>query len=132
MLGIDHVVLRVRDLEGMVRWYGEVLGCEEERRLDELGLVQLRAGAQLIDLVGVDTPLGRLKGGPPDVPNMDHLCLRVARLDVGALSEALRAAGVDVGEAGVRYGADGFGPSLYLTDPEGNHLELKGPPSSDR
>ena len=57
--GIDHVVLRVTDVSASLRFYCDVLGCREERRLDELGLIQLRAGAALIDLVPIDSPLGR-------------------------------------------------------------------------
>ena len=51
---IDHVVLRVRDIEAMRAFYCGVLGCREERRQDEIGLLQLRAGASLIDLVSLD------------------------------------------------------------------------------
>ena len=62
---IDHVVLRVRDAEAMERFYVDVLGCQEERRQDEIGLVQLRAGDSLIDLVALDSKLGRLGGAGP-------------------------------------------------------------------
>ena len=62
---LDHVVLRVRDVGRMVRFYGEVLGCAVERELAELGLVQLRAGNALIDLVDVAGELGRRGGAPP-------------------------------------------------------------------
>ncbi len=128
--GIDHVVLRVRDLPRMLAFYSDVLGCREERRVDKLGLVQLRAGASLIDLVPVDGQLGRAGGAAPgsEGHNMDHVALRIATFDLDALTAYLTAHDVDIGEAGTRYGAEGDGPSLYLKDPEGNTVELKGPP----
>lgn len=128
--GIDHVVLRVRDLPRMLAFYSDVLGCREERRLDELGLVQLRAGASLIDLVPVDGKLGRAGGAAPgsEGHNMDHVALRIASFDLEALTAYLTAHDVAIGDAGTRYGAEGDGPSLYLKDPEGNTVELKGPP----
>jgi catechol 2,3-dioxygenase-like lactoylglutathione lyase family enzyme len=127
---IDHLVLRVSDLAGMIRFYGEVLGCAVERRQDEIGLVQLRAGRSLIDLVAVDGKLGRLGGAAPGTEgrNLDHLCLRVEPFDAAAIRAHLSAHGVAAGETASRYGAEGEGPSIYLDDPEGNMVELKGPP----
>ncbi len=126
---IDHVVLRAIDIAAMQRFYCEVLGCREERRQDEIGLVQLRAGASLIDLVAVDGKLGRHGGAAPgrEGHNMDHLCLRVEGYDEAAIIKHLQAHGVRIGEAGSRYGAQGEGPSIYLYDPQGNMIELKGP-----
>lgn len=127
---IDHVVLRVRDVGAMQAFYCDVLGCAVERRQDEIGLLQLRAGHSLIDLVGVDGKLGRIGGAAPgaEAHNMDHLCLRVDGFDVDAMRTWLETHGARVGEYGSRYGAEGEGPSLYLEDPEGNMIELKGPP----
>jgi glyoxylase I family protein len=127
---LDHVVLRVRDPDAMRRFYCEVLGCTEERRQDDIGLVQLRAGASLIDLVDVDGRLGRKGGAAPgtEARNVDHVCLRVDGYDEAAIIRHLKAHAARVGETGMRYGADGEGPSIYLFDPEGNMLELKGPP----
>ncbi|XRD81806.1 VOC family protein [Dyella halodurans] len=129
---IDHVVLRVRDLLVMQRFYCDVLGCREERRQDDIGLVQLRAGDSLIDLVSLDGKLGRLGGAGPGAEghNMDHLCLRVENYDETAIVAHLTAHGVRVGEIGSRYGAKGEGPSIYLYDPQGNMVELKGPPAA--
>jgi len=129
--GLDHVVLRVRDLDASLAFYGGVLGCPVERRLDELGLVQLRAGSALIDLVPVDSPLGRHGGAPPEGEgrNMDHFALALAHFDEAALRKALLAAGVEPGDVATRYGAEGNGPSMYLRDPDGNVVELKGPPA---
>jgi glyoxylase I family protein len=128
---IDHIVLRVRDLEAMRRFYMDVLGCTAERDQPELGLYQLRAGQSLIDSVTVDGKLGRAGGAAPGTEgrNLDHLCLRIEPFDEPALRQWLVSKGAAVGEAGQRYGAEGDGPSLYLSDPEGNTVELKGPPS---
>jgi len=128
--GLDHVVLRVGDLERSLRFYCDVLGCSEERRLDELGLIQLRAGAALIDLVPVESPLGRAGGGPvaADGRNVDHVALRVEHFDEAAWRSHLERHGVAPGDVARRYGAEGNGPSMYVRDPDGNVIELKGPP----
>lgn len=125
---IDHVVIRVRDLDNMITFYRDVLGCRLERGPGELGLAQLRAGRSLIDLVDAAGPLGKQGGDPPDQqsPNMDHVCLQVAPWDAGVIEKHLREHGVEPGKVSQRYGAGGMGPSLYLEDPEGNTVELKG------
>jgi glyoxylase I family protein len=112
-----------------VKFYCDALGCTIERRQDAIGLVQLRAGRSLIDIVSVDGPLGRKGGAAPgdEGRNMDHLCLRVEPFDADAIRAHLDAHGVRIGETGQRYGAEGEGFSLYVTDPEGNTVELKGP-----
>jgi glyoxylase I family protein len=127
---IDHVVLRVRDVAAMQAFYCDVLGCSVERRQDGIGLLQLRAGASLIDLVDVDGTLGRAGGAAPGAQgrNMDHLCLRVEPFDRDAVVAHLQAHAVRLSDFGQRYGAEGEGPSQYLFDPEGNMVELKGPP----
>lgn len=128
--GIDHVVIRARDVEGMTAFYRDVLGCAVERRLDEIGLIQLRAGRSLIDLVDVAGTIGREGGAAPGAEgrNMDHLCLRLEALDEAAIGAHLEAHGVAPGEIVSRYGAEGDGPSMYIRDPEDNTVELKGPP----
>ncbi|GGY21225.1 lactoylglutathione lyase [Rhodanobacter panaciterrae] len=129
---IDHVVLRVINIDAMQRFYCDVLGCREERRQNEIGLVQLRAGSSLIDLVPVDSKLGRHGGAAPgsEGHNMDHLCLRVEDYDEAAILAHLKAHDVRIGELGSRYGAQGEGPSIYVYDPQGNMIELKGPPAT--
>jgi catechol 2,3-dioxygenase-like lactoylglutathione lyase family enzyme len=116
----------------MVRFYCDVLGCAVERERPELGLTQMRAGQSMIDLVAVDSELGRKGGAAPGAEgrNMDHLCLRIEPFDPGMLAAHLIRHGVVPGEVRSRYGADGQGPSVYLRDPEGNTVELKGPPVS--
>ncbi|MEJ2530274.1 MAG: VOC family protein [Halioglobus sp.] len=128
---IDHVVLRVADLPAMLAFYCDVLGCTLERRVDELGLVQLRAGRSLIDLVPVDSKLGRVGGAAPGRGgrNLDHFCVRVEPFDETAIRRHLANHGVDAGPTESRYGAEGQGPSIYISDPEENVVELKGPPA---
>ena len=116
---IDHVVLRVRDLAGMVRFYEQALGFREERRIDTLQLVQMRAGASMLDLVANDEQV--------TARNMDHLCFRIEQFDRDAIVMRLAPLGISVGETVQRYGAEGTGPSVYFHDPEGNQIELKGP-----
>ncbi|MFQ5776180.1 MAG: VOC family protein [Kiloniellaceae bacterium] len=119
--GLDHVVLRVADLERALRFYCGVLGCREERRVESIDLVQLRAGASLIDLIPASEPPA--EGGR----NMDHFALGIEPFDEAALRRHLEAHGVEVGEVATRYGAQGDGPSIYIKDPDGNTVELKGP-----
>jgi glyoxylase I family protein len=131
---IDHVVIRAADPAAMTRFYCDVLGCYVEREQRELGLIQLRAGRSLIDLVAIGGPLDRDGATGAKVGaragNMDHLCLRVEPFDGDALKAHLVPFGARPGDVVERYGAEGYGPSLYLFDPEGNMVELKGPPSS--
>lgn len=129
---IDHLVLRVVDLDSMLRFYCGALGCSVERRQDAMGLVQLRAGRSIIDLVPVDGKLGRAGGAAPgqEARNLDHFCLRVEPFDEPGIRRHLEALGIEVGSVEARYGAEGEGPSIYLTDPEGNGVELKGPPTA--
>jgi len=128
VLGLDHVVLRVTDLDRARNFYCDVLGCRVEVFQKKVGLLQLRAGDSLIDLVPIDGQLGRMGGAPPgaEARNMDHFCLRVKPFDAGAIMTHLRMNGVDPGNVEQRYGAEGMGPSIYLKDPDGNVVELKG------
>lgn len=127
--GLDHVVLRTANLEAMLEFYIDVLGCPEERRAATLGLVQLRAGAHLIDLVDANAPLGQMGGAAPgrEGRNMDHFCVQVADFDEAGIRAHLSTHGIDAGDVEQRYGAEGSGPSLYIRDPDGNVVELKGP-----
>jgi catechol 2,3-dioxygenase-like lactoylglutathione lyase family enzyme len=125
---IDHVVLRVRDLEAMRRFYCDVLGAQHVAYRAEFGMSHLRVGASMIDLVAVDGPLGKAGGAAPGDGgrNMDHLCLRVEPFDQEEVVAHLRGCGVEVGEIRRRFGAEGNGISIYVRDPEGNTVELKG------
>ena len=128
---IDHVVLRVADVESMMKFYMDVLGCGLEKIQEGAGLYQLRAGTSLIDLVPVDGKLGSLGGAAPGVEgrNLDHFCLSLEHFDGDEIREYLRGKGCASGPIESRYGAEGEGPSIYVTDPEGNVVELKGPPT---
>lgn len=127
---IDHVVLRVSDLDASLRFYRDVLGCPVEKVQKDIGLYQLRAGDSLIDLVALDGPLGRSFAEPPSAegPNMDHFCVQVEPWDAERIRDFLRRHDIDPGEIQQRYGARGYGPSIYIEDPDGNTVELKGPP----
>ena len=128
VVGIDHIVLRTTNLDAMLHFYRDILGCPVERQLaPEVGLVQLRAGNALIDIVPIDSQLGRLGGGPPkqDGRNLEHFCLLVQAKDEQTISRHLATHNIPTEPFKSRYGTTGFGPSTYLKDPEGNTLELK-------
>lgn len=127
-VGIDHIVLRTDNLAAMIGFYTQVLGCTVERQLaPEVGLTQLRAGNALIDLVRVDSRLGKIGGGPPSASenNLDHFCLQIQAISENELIDYLKSQQVDLGDIDERYGAQGFGRSIYIRDPDGNTVELK-------
>ena len=134
VIGIDHVVLRVANVQRMLDFYVGILGCTLEKTQPGLGLYQLRAGRALIDLAPVDGAIGKLGGAAPgrEGRNLDHLCLLVqfgsdAAFDGQALRSYLIQKGAQPGIVESRLGAEGRGPSVYVSDPEGNVVELKGP-----
>lgn len=127
---IDHVVFRVASLERSIAFYQAVLGCTLIKERSDLGLVHLCAGASMIDLISVDGKLGSLGGqGPgPEARNVDHLCLRVEPFDEREIvAHLVRHAVTPHGPTSLNFGAEGTGPSLYFSDPDGNAIELKGP-----
>ncbi|HYE29654.1 MAG TPA: VOC family protein [Allosphingosinicella sp.] len=128
LAAIDHVVFRVADLDTSLLFYTQVLGATVEKVQAEIGLWQLRAGSSLIDLVPVEGPLGRTGGAAPGAEgrNVDHVCFRVVPWDEPAILFHLGRHGIEA-QVSQRYGAEGIGPSIYLSDPNGNGLELKGP-----
>ena len=117
---LDHVVVRCRDQARALDFYVRVLGLVEERRLDAIGLIQLRAGTSMVDLVPADPPPTH------EGRNVDHFCIGIDADDMHAVASWLREHGVEVlGEPTERYGARGTGLSLYVLDPDGNIVELK-------
>ena len=130
--GFDHIVLRIADKSATLAFYEGVLGLKVDRDRPDLGLTHIRAGAQMIDLVTVDGVIGRLGGAGPALEgrNLDHFALHIEPFDEAAIRAHLAAKGVEIVEEGERYGASGDGYSLYIRDPEGNTVELKGPPRS--
>jgi len=128
---IDHVVLRVRDRDASLRFYCEVLGCTLDKAQEAIGLWQVRAGTSLIDLVPLDGLLGRIGGAGPEKEgrNVDHFAIQIMPFDEGAIRAHLAAHNVTITDSGRRYGAEGDGPSIYILDPDGNAVELKGPPA---
>jgi len=125
---IDHIVLRTSQLQNMIQFYSRVLGCDVERTLPpETGLTQLRAGKSLIDIVDVNSNLGRAGGGPatPTENNLDHFCLQIESISESELGVWLQSHGIETGDFETRYGAQGFGPSIYIQDPDGNTVELR-------
>jgi len=127
ILAIDHIVLRTSNLKKMLAFYQDILSCPLERELPELGLTQLRAGNALIDIVTVDSELGQLGGKAPQQNgrNVDHFCLQIATFDEQQLHDYLRSHNIATNDFVERYGAQGFGRSVYIEDPEGNVVELK-------
>eukprot|EP00803_Ostreobium_quekettii_P001490 evm.model.scf_674.1 EVM.evm.TU.scf_674.1 scf_674:4001-5788(-) len=131
MAGLDHVVLRVRDVPKVLAFYREVLGCEVVRANEGFGMWNLSAGGSLIDVLDVNSKMGK-EGGPPpqaDGHNVDHFALKIRPFDEDAILAHLSAHGITAQPAAMRYGAEGVGPSIYVKDPEGNGIELKGPPA---
>ena len=127
--GIDHLLLLVNGMSAALAFYRDVLGCSVEAELPEHGMVQLRAGAALIDLVDLAAREGQW--ARPEVAggrNLDHLCIALAKHDERQLRSHLAAHGVDIIEEGVHRGARGDSVSFYVRDPSGNTIELKGPP----
>lgn len=127
---IDHLVLRVVDVKAMMDFYINVIGCSLEKIQEEIGLYQLRAGSSLIDIISVDGKLGKVGGSAPgqEGRNLDHFCLRIDPFDADEITQYLKGKGAEPGQVESRYGAEGEGPSIYVTDPEGNIVELKGAP----
>ncbi|MDP5252552.1 MULTISPECIES: VOC family protein [unclassified Vibrio] len=127
LAGLDHIVLRTTQRAAMLTFYCEVLGCQIERERPELGLTQLRAGNALIDLVDVDSELGKLGGQAPQQNgrNLDHFCLQYHPQSEEAILQYLASFGFHEITFANRYGAQGYGRSLYINDPEHNVVELK-------
>ena len=134
IIGLDHIVLRVKNVKASIDWYKRVLGAVEERVIPDFGLYQLRVGTALIDLVPVNGKLGKMGGGAAGKKklNMDHFAVQLLEFDEKKIGAYLKRRGVKAGSVDRRYGALGHGPSMYISDPDGNTVELKGPPERDQ
>jgi glyoxylase I family protein len=125
-MGIDHVVLRVRDQAVSQRFYVDVLGCTVARINERISLIHLRFGDQLIDLLPASAPAPEGAASAPVGVGMDHLCLSIECDDLTKLADELTRRGVALdGTVSDRFGAYGHGPSLYICDPDGYRVELK-------
>lgn len=125
---LDHLVLRTRDIERLVAFY-EGLGCSIVRKLDAMSMCQMRAGDSMIDIVSIQeasTPAGQER-------NLDHFAIRVEPFDESAILAYCEAHAIESQAMPMPLlGADGYGPAIYITDPDGNRVELKGPPDADQ
>jgi len=119
---IDHIVLKVRDMDRAISFYRDVLGCSVERTVESIRLVQMRAGSCMIDLI----PRKEETTGS----DLDHFCVRIENWNSERILRELKNLGIDAPEPVSRYGAEGDGPSIYIEDPDGNVVELKGPPAA--
>eukprot|EP00918_Siedleckia_nematoides_P078609 GHVU01172047.1.p1 GENE.GHVU01172047.1~~GHVU01172047.1.p1 ORF type:complete len:146 (-),score=7.55 GHVU01172047.1:198-635(-) len=128
IVGIDHIVLRTDKLKQMLDFYCIVLGCKIERETSlETGLTQLRAGNALIDIVDVNSELGRAGGGKPSLTenNLDHFCLLLTTINEQEIRDHFKRLNIEIPEFERRYGAQGYGLSVYVEDPQGNTIELR-------
>jgi catechol 2,3-dioxygenase-like lactoylglutathione lyase family enzyme len=129
--GIDHVVLLVDDMAVARAFYLEVIGCTVENELPRYGMVQLRAGAALIDLVDIAGEPGAWARPPvAGGRNVDHVCIATGAWDEAAMRAWLADHKVAIIEEGVNNGARGESLSFYVNDPAGNVIELTGPPEA--
>ncbi len=134
LLRLDHVVLRTDKVEALLTFY-QALGCEIVRTLADFGLHQLRAGASIVDIIDAHGALGTRGGAAPGTEgrNMDHFALRIDPFDAPAIRAYLSSLDAEFSELPFPlFGAEGYGPSIYVKDPDGNTVELKGPPNADQ
>ena len=129
--GIDHVVLLVDDMAAARAFYLGVLGCSVENALPRYGMLQLRAGTALVDLVDISGAPGAWARPPvAGGRNVDHVCIATGAWDERPMRAWLAAHNVAIVEEGVNNGARGESLSFYVKDPAGNTIELTGPPEA--
>ena len=126
--GIDHVVIRVRQLAPMLHFYCDILGAVLKKQNPEIGLYHLAVGSSLIDLMPTDGKLVIKGGSPPSKEghNVDHIAIKITSFVEKKIRTYLVKHGIKLDAAVNRFGAEGDGPSIYIKDPENNGIELKG------
>ena len=124
---MDHIVLRVKDVEESLRFYCETLGMPSERvdqwRAGEVRFPSARLNADtIIDFFGTDQETI----GKDGVKNQDHYCMVIEPTDMEELKAKFEAMGVEIQAGpGNRWGSHGDGISLYIYDPDNNVVELR-------
>lgn len=124
---MDHIVLRVKDVEESLRFYSELLGLPVERveqwRAGEVRFPSVRINADtIIDLFASDQETISKEGAR----NQDHYCMVIEPTDMEALKAGFEALGVGIQAGpGKRWGSHGDGISLYIYDPDNNVVELR-------
>ena len=117
---LDHLVLNCADVEASLRWYCDELGLEPVRVDD------WRSGTSPFPSVRVnEATIIDLLAAKPSGTNVDHLCLVVDPIDLGALAASGRFDVVGDGPVEGLFGARGLATSLYVRDPDGNTIELR-------
>ncbi len=116
---IDHIVINVNSRKRMARFYCEILGFSVEREISSM--TQLRLGSILIDLIDFEVE----NQFPVRNKNIDHFCLSVSPFDCIKIVKHFKLNKVRYEEASKKYGASGYGESLYFYDIEDNKIELK-------
>jgi len=129
LLGIDHIVFLIDDMPNALKFYGEVLGCQPGYSYPKIGMEQLWCGNALIVLSDTTHPSAKSKIPPAKGrSNIDHVCINLSPIEVPDLIAHLNAHNVQIDATAFHGGARGMGNSVYIQDPFGNRLELKGPP----
>ena len=124
---LDHIGLRVKDVEASLRFYSELLGLKAERvdewRKGEIGFPSVRLNADtLIDFFLSEK---KVDNANKDI-NQDHFCLVIEPTDMEHLKTRLEELGVRIHAGpGKRWGAHGDATSLYMYDPDQNVVELR-------
>lgn len=117
-IGLDHVVVEVRDVETSVAFYGQGLGMQPVRldqfRAGQAPFVSMRAGSSLVDLMPAENP----------GPGPHHFCLTYP-VPIDELVAHLAAVGIPHTPSDRRFGALGMGESVYVHDPDGHMVELR-------
>ncbi len=124
---MDHIVLRVKDVETTLRFYTDVLGLKAER-VDQWRAGEVRfPSARLNDDTIIDFFASeQIPAGRDDIKNQDHFCMVIEETDMEQLKADFEALGVDIQAGpGKRWGSHGDGISLYVYDPDDNVVELR-------